>query len=126
MIRFRLIAAVWAVAWCVPGCAPSEPELPHLRIRVAPTPPPVGEARVIVQMPDGVVGEYEVSVTARPIDQDHGPSRSAEPVGPNVYAVAEFPLEKSGDWRIVARATPRGGGAVLQDSTTVRVIGGAS
>lgn len=126
MIRFRKIAAVCAVALGVSGCRSSEPELPRLRIRVAPTPPTVGVARVIVQMPPGVSGEYEMSVMAHPVNEDHGPSRTAESVGPGVYAVADFPLATPGDWRIVAKATPQEPGPVLEDSTNVRVIGGGA
>ncbi|NNF28872.1 MAG: hypothetical protein HKN73_16730 [Gemmatimonadetes bacterium] len=118
----RFTCAVAAASLFILACGSPAPTGPSLRIRVAPTPPAAGTARIIVQ----VLGDGSVpvsgTVTGRPLpDGRQGPPRVAEESGPRALSVAEFDFPTSGPWRMVAEVR-LSNGAVLRDSTDMTVV----
>lgn len=122
-LRGRGLAGA-AIAGCllVLGCGSPDRSQPGLRIRVAPTPPTVGQARIIVQ----VLGDGRVpvsgTVTGRTLpDGSPGPPQTAVESGPNTLSVAEFDFGRSGPWRMVAEVRLLDG-AIVRDSTDLTVV----
>ncbi|MDH3223014.1 MAG: hypothetical protein OEO23_04795, partial [Gemmatimonadota bacterium] len=99
-------------------------EGPSLRIRVAPTPPAVGTARILVQV-GGDAAPASGSVTGRPLPDGVGVSLEAGVSGPATVSVPEFAFTRPGPWRLVAEVR-LADGSVLRDSTDVRVVEGLS
>lgn len=115
------LAAALAVA-LAGACAPSEAGPGALRIRASPTPPTVGGSRIIVQLPPGAGEATSVTVRGRPLEGPAGPPLQAHASGPGAWAVADFPFERTGDWRLVAEAV-LASGELLRDSVDMRVVG---
>ena len=105
------------------ACAPAADPGPRLRIAVAPTPPTLGEGRVIIRVTPDSVSVSEARIQGRPLGEGRlGPPFAAEPSGPGALAVPAFPFDQPGEWRLVAEVTLPDG-RVLRDSTDVRVVG---
>lgn len=106
------------------ACEPATSTASGFRIRASPTPPTVGENRIIVQLPPDLAEVSAVSVRARPQDGAVGPSHPASASGPDAWAVAGFTFERAGDWRLFAEVT-LASGEVRRDSVDMRVVEGA-
>ncbi|MGI9626680.1 MAG: hypothetical protein ACR2QM_07585 [Longimicrobiales bacterium] len=114
---------VLGLATALLSCGLGESQEPQLTIRVAPTPPTVGDARVIVQLPEGGPQVTAVTVVGRAPNSDLPIVADGERSGPDLFAVPAFPFLAVGEWRLVAEATTASG-EILRDSVGVRVVGG--
>ena len=105
------------------ACGPAADPGPRLRIAVAPTPPTLGEGRVIVRVTPDSLPVSGGTVRGRPMEEERlRPPHTAEPSGPGAVAVPAFPFDQPGEWRLVAEVA-LSDGRVLRDSTDVRVVG---
>lgn len=122
---------VFALVACVlvglPGCrgepVPGDPSL-RLELAIAPTPPGVGAARIIILLSDTagtpipgasirVEGNMSHAGMVPVVD-------TAEAVAPGRYAVPEFHFNMAGEWVLSARATlPDGRWTVARLPTSV-------
>ena len=120
----RRVRRLWvpAAGLLLLGCAPPAPAEPGLRIRIAPTPPSVGTARIVVQVVGDTTRPVSGSVSGRPLpDGAQGPLAPAVESGPSALSVPAFDFHTPGSWRLVAQVTLTDG-TVVRDSTDVHVV----
>jgi hypothetical protein len=140
VIAILPVGAVLLMSAMLTGCgAQGEAEGSlAIRVSIAPTPPIVGPARILVTVTDPVLGpmeEGEVWIEGSPADSGAGSAGaaagrlaerlSAERLGEGMFAVPAFPFTTPGDW--ILQIHVRAGGMAEPEQTVrheVRVVGG--
>lgn len=117
----------WVIALIVAACGPDTPQAPTLDVGISPTPPTVGNARVMLELSDSTGASLEgatVHVEGRLAGtEDVQTRREATPEGGGRYVVSDFRFATSGEWVIDVVVTPANG-TQNRISRDVRVVGG--
>lgn len=115
------------IALAAAGCGPAAPQAPTLDLGISPTPPTVGNARVMLELTDstgaalqGVTVHVEGRLTGT---EDVQTRREAIPEGAGRYVVSDFRFATPGEW-VIDVVVSEGEGPDSRISRDVRVVGG--